>query len=90
MNCPKCQVEMEAGFAWINTSSPSTIEWAREKPSLSRGKLHKGDIKHWNVNIWNEMEHNLKTAHQCRQCSLLVVESTEMEERDSNRVRAGF
>ena len=84
MDCPKCQGEMESGFTWINASSPSTIEWAREKPSLSRWRLSKGDVKHWNVNIWNEMEHNLKVGHQCRQCSTLVVESTEMEDRNSS------
>jgi len=76
---------MASGFAWIRASSPSTVEWAREKPSLPRWRLRKGDFKHWNVNIWNEMEHNLKRAHQCPRCPLLVVEGTEMKERDSNK-----
>jgi hypothetical protein len=85
MKCPKCQIEMESGFTWINASSPSTIEWAKEKPSLSRWKLRKGDVKHWNVNIRNELGQNVKTGHQCRACSLLVVEETNMKNRGSSK-----
>ena len=85
MKCPKCQTEMESGYAWINSSSPSTIEWSLGKPALSRWKLKRGEVKHWQVNLRNEMEQNIKTAHQCRKCSILVAEGTEMKARGSTK-----
>ena len=81
MICPICKNEMETGFTWVNASSASSIEWAREEPSFSLWKQTRGDVRHWNVNLANEKTQNLKRGHQCDICSLLVIEDTGMMQR---------
>jgi hypothetical protein len=74
--CPLCGGDMHSGYVWLRSSYPTTLEWSKEDPKVSRWRIKKGDAVLMRSSIWTEKD-NTKLAFRCENCSIIVITGAE-------------